>query len=556
MLWIPVLLLVILPGWWLARRYGFLEKTRNMWIAVLASVALCAASMPGQGVDFEQLKHVNMLLAASATLLFVVHRWRPLTSRRLDLSLLLLAILSVVNYSNYFAFHGERVFVHLHDVAHYYLGSKYYDELGYGDLYTAMLRAEAENHDNRFKALEARDLTTYKRVHVRELLRRSDPVKARFSAQRWLQFRLDAEYFREGLGPHYGKVLLDHGFNPTPVWALGGGLLTRQVPAGSARGILWLTLLDPFLLALTFTCVLWAFGRQAALLAIFFFCIVFGSTFGWVGGAFLRYPWFFSVVCAFCCLKKRKYGLAGALLAVATMVRVFPIFFLAPLAAKAGLTLWRRLPNGSDPKSTSNPRSWVRALPGRYLRLGTAFSGICLALFLATLTLPRGFDHWLEFRTNMQLHVRNIAPNVVGTTEILAHRWTSDALVTEQEFEVLKTRRHRIHQVQQILLFLPLCAWAAWTARRRSDLAAFLLACPLLLTGLSLAAYYYAFMALLVIHFRRDPGRLAAIFATETASYALRLFEPSDGRLFVYRSIAVAWLYLYLWLGDRSETRS
>jgi hypothetical protein len=31
-----------------------------------------------------------------------------------------------------------------HDAALYYLGSKYFRELGYGHLYTAMLRAEAE----------------------------------------------------------------------------------------------------------------------------------------------------------------------------------------------------------------------------------------------------------------------------------------------------------------------------------------------------------------------------------------------------------------------------
>ncbi len=551
MLWIPVFLLVVLPGLWLAHRLGVLDTTRRRWFAGFISAALCAAAMPWQGIDFDQLKHVNMLLAASAAGLFALHKVRPLGTRRLDASLLILAALSVVNYSNYLAFHGERVFVHLHDVAHYYLGSKYYEELGYSDLYTAVLRAEAENHNNRFKALEARDLATYKRVHVRELLRRSDPVKARFSAERWLQFRLDAEYFREQLGPHYSKFLLDHGFNPTPVWALGGGLLARQVPAGSARGILWLALLDPFLLVLTFACVLWAFGRRAALLAILFFCIVFGSTFGWVGGAFLRYPWLLGVVGAFCCLKKERYGLAGGLLAVATMLRVFPVFFLAPLAAKA---IWNLLENLES-------RNWSLKKPplaARYVRLGIAFSTTCLALFLATLTLPKGLEHWLEFRTNMQLHVRNIAPNVVGTTEILAHRWTRNELVTGEEFEALKVRRHRIHQAQQLVIFVPLCLWVAWTARRRSDLEAFLTALPLLLTGLSLAAYYYAFMALLVIHFRRRPDLLAAVFATEAVSYALRLFETSDGRLFVYRSIALIWLYLFLWMHktSRSEERS
>ena len=535
---IPVLLLVVLPGLWLARRLGLFEHSAGRWVAAVVATGLCAASIPWQGVDFSVLKHVNLLLAVAAAVLFLIHRLRPIPAWRLDLSLLVLVCLSVANYSNYFAFHGQRVFVHLHDVAHYYLASKYYGELGYTDLYTAMLRAEAENHENRFKAVEARDLATYKRVHVRELLQQSDVVKARFSAEHWLRFRLDVEYFRSHLGEHYGKVLLDHGFNPTPVWALGGGFLARQVPAGSARGILWLTLLDPMALGLTLSCVFWAFGRRATLLTALFFCIVFGSTFGWVGGAFLRYPWFFGVIAGFCCIKKRHYGAAGLLFAIATMLRVFPVFFLAPLVAKAALTVYRR--------RSRRPSSLY--LPARYQRLGISFVATCSVLFLATATLPKGFEHWLDFRTNMQLHVRNIAPNVVGSTEVLAHGWSSRKMVTEEEFEALKVRRHRIHQAQQILLFLPLCAWVAWSSRRRSDLAAMLLAAPLLLTGLSLAAYYYVFMALLVIYFRNDPSRLVAIFTCEAASYAFRLFEGSDGRLFVYRTIAVAWLYVYLFL--------
>jgi hypothetical protein len=33
---------------------------------------------------------------------------------------------------NFFAFHGGGLFVHLHDVAHYYLGAKYYGQLDHG----------------------------------------------------------------------------------------------------------------------------------------------------------------------------------------------------------------------------------------------------------------------------------------------------------------------------------------------------------------------------------------------------------------------------------------
>lgn len=555
MTWIAVFFLAVLPvgvlAWKtaLGRRLFASRSTRRVGFGL--GIAALLLAMPWQGVSFDLLKHTKMLFALAVALLFALHRLRPLKTRRLHLVLGLIAALAGLNYVNYFAFHGERIFVHWHDVAHYYLGSKYYAELGYTDLYTAMLRAEAENHENRFKAVEARDLKTYKRVHVRELLRQSEPVKARFGDDRWLQFRLDVEYFRSRLDSQYGKVLLDHGFNPTPVWALGGGQVASQVPAGSADGIFLISLLDPLLLLLTFAVVFRTFGLRAGLLTMIFFFTVFGSSFGWVGGAFLRYPWFFGVVGGFCALKARRYGVAGTLFAVATMLRVFPAFFVAPLAAKGLWTLIRRVRARARRPEHLGYRPFGYWLPSRYLRFGVAFAVTCAALFASTALLPRGLSHWTEFRDNMELHVRNIAPNVVGVTEVAAHGWTRQGMVTEDEFEALKVRRYRIHQTLQGALFFPLCGAVLWAARRRSDLDAVLLGLPLLLVGLSLAAYYYAFLVLLVIRFRDDAGRLALIFGVEALSFALRLFEPSDGRLFVYRAIALFWLYVALWIAEQ-----
>ena len=63
-----------------------------------------------------------------------------------------------------------------------------------------MLRAEAEEYDDHFRAVEARDLENNGLVHIRVLLERSEPVKARFTPERWRDFRLDVAYFRDALG--------------------------------------------------------------------------------------------------------------------------------------------------------------------------------------------------------------------------------------------------------------------------------------------------------------------------------------------------------------------
>ena len=499
-------------------------------------VVTVIVSLPWKGVDFAVVKRVNLLIATTTALILLLRHYRvPWTrSRRHRLVTFgALATIAIVNYLNYFAFHGhgQRAFVHLHDVAHYYLGAKYYTELGYTELYTAMLRAEAELYDNRFKAIEARDLATYKRVHIRTLLERSEPVKAAFTAERWQDFSTDVAYFRERLDRQWGKVLLDHGFNPTPVWALAGGTLANLVPAGSERGILLLTLLDPLLLILAFAAVRWAFGLEMTLLAVIHFCVVFGATFGWTGGAFGRYPWFFATVCAAACLHRGRHGTAGALLATATMLRVFPAFFAAPLAFKAAVTLWRR-----------------RALPPRYRRFWVGLAITAILLFTVTGLLPHRFDSWLEFRANIERHVANISPNVVGLTEALALRWGRSEQVTAEQFEALKVRRQNIHQGQLWIVFLPLLALTARLAPRRTDLGAAVLGLPLLYAGLSLAAYYYAFLILLLLICRGSPGRLALLFAAEAAPYVLMLFEEREAVLFVYRGLLLALMYLALML--------
>ncbi len=528
---IPVLFLLVLPALYLRHRFAWLD---HRWIRRLGGGALFLTvvwSLPWNGLDFLIVKRINLLIAATTALILLLRHYRVAWTchRRRRLAVLaLLAAFATVNYLNYFAFHGhgQRVFVHLHDVAHYYLGAKYYAELGYTDLYTAMLRAEAEVYDDRFKAIEARDLATYERLHIRSLLERSEPVKAAFSAERWADFRHDVSYFRDRLDRHYGKVLLDHGFNPTPVWAMLGGALANRVPAGSATGILLLTLLDPLLLALAFAAVGWAFGVETTLLAVIHFCVVFGATFGWTGGAFGRYLWFFAVVAGLACLHRRRFLPAGALLALATMLRIFPVFLVVPLALKAAVAVWQR-----------------RALPHRYSRFFASFGATVVVLLALTALLPRSLGHWIEFRANMQQHLANISPNVVGLTEALALRRGADDQVTAGEFEALKARRQRIYRVQLAVVLLPLLLLAARLAPRHTDLAASALGLPLLYVGLSLAAYYYAFLIVLLLVHRATPGRLALVFAVEAAPYALMPFEDRDAVLFVYRGLLLAFLF-------------
>ena len=542
---VPVLVLLVLPALYLGHRLGLLADRRVRWIGGVALLLAVAWSLPFEGIDFVYLKRIKLLLAAATALLLLLrHLKLPWALERSTYRRLLtaLAVLSTLVYFNFFAFHavgGGRSFIHLHDVAHNYLGAKYYAELRHADLYTAMLRAESELYEDRFRGIEARDLESYELVHIRSLLRESDPVRAAFSPQRWAEFQSEVAYFREALGKQYAGVLRDHGFNATPLWALLAGPLANLVPAGSDTGVFLLTLLDPLLLVGLITAIGWAFGLEALLLSVIYLGVLFGAGFGWTGGGFLRMPWLFGLVGAVCCLRRRHYATAGVLLAGASLLRLFPVFFALPLLARALALVWQRRP-----------------LPRRY----TAFFGgfLLAAGILVALTglLPRGWSHWTDFRANLATHMEVISPNVVGLTQALAYR-SGPAELEHEEFRALETRRQAIHRVQLWLVFLPLLALVARRAPRKHDLAACALALPLIFVAQNLASYYYAFLVVLLLVHRRHPERLALLFAVEAASYSLMLFEEREGLLFVYRSALIGLLFaaLYPWGPAPSLTR-
>ena len=542
---VTAVLLVVVPLLWVATRRGLWSGNRRrrlVWLAVLGVMALAAPWtpwVPGDGASFELLKRFKLVILVAVLAVFAAQlagvAWARDRTRRLEVWAVL-ALVSVPIYLNFFDFHGERTFVHLHDVGHYYLGAKYYEELGYGDLYTAMLRAEAETNDNRFKSIEARDLVTYDRVHIRTLLQRSEPVKERFTPERWHEFKLDADRLRERLGPHYGTFLLDHGFNPTPVWVLVGGPIANLVPAGSDVGLLLISLLDPLLLALAFWAIGRAFGVETALLAVIHFCVLFGGGFGWVGGGFLRYGWFACVAVGAASLHRGRHAPAGALFAVATMFRVFPGVLVLPLAVKAVAITLRR---GRPAK--------------RHVRFFAAAGAVVLLSFAATGLLPKGFDHWHDFDANLQTHMKNISPNVVGLTEALAFR-TGGGDVTTEEFNALKDRRKRIRDWQLLVLALPLALLVWRMAPRRTDLGAMALGVLLLYPLLSLAAYYWSVLVVLLVRYRGSPQALSLIFAAEAVPYVLLLFDARDATVHVVRGLALLVLLGMLLVLDRWKT--
>ena len=57
-------------------------------------------------------------------------------------------------------------------------------------------------------------------------------IRARFSPERWEEFKKDMKYFIDTMGPRdYLGSMQDHGGNATPVWMLSAWLIFRDLPA-------------------------------------------------------------------------------------------------------------------------------------------------------------------------------------------------------------------------------------------------------------------------------------------------------------------------------------
>ena len=218
------------------------------------------------------------------------------------------------------------------------------------------------------------------------------------------------------------------------------------------------------------------------------------------------------------------------------MFRVFPDVLVLPLAMKAVAVTLRR---GRPVK--------------RHVRLFAAAGAVVVLSFAATGLLPKGFGHWQEFDDNLRTHMMNISPNVVGLTEALAFR-TGGGDVTAEEFNALKDRRKRIRDGQLLVLALPLAGLVGCLAPRRTDLGAMSLGVLLLYPLLSLAAYYWSVLVVLLVRYRGSPQRLALIFAAEAVPYVLLVFDARDATVHVVRGLALLVLFGMLLVLDRKPT--
>lgn len=436
-----------------------------------------------------------------------------------------LALLSYINFKPFSAQPNHW------DMFHYYVGSKYFPEIGYTRLYACVVRAEAENDDPSVKTQAyrrtIRNLETNDLVPARTYFFDDTFCKARFSASRWNEFKNDVGFFRtrlaEGL---WDLAQIDHGFNPSPVWILAGGFISGLVPLSDAA-LTGMVLIDVFLLFGCAACLFWAFGLPTAAFAVIASTVSGGVDWSWVGGGMLRLDWLFMAVLSVCAMKRGHYALAGAALGYAATLRVFPaVFALGPFVGLLHAIYTRQ----HDLK----------------VAYGKFFGGMVVsaAVLVASATAAYGGDSLRAFLDNTRKHSAVISTNNVGLRTILTYspdtavRKTVDAGVDEPfiywKWEKAKTEaKQKVVPVYVVIVAISLLFFVPAVISGGAWQSIALGATFVPFTWSELSNYYYMFLMVVATLFAANRKVAFPLLAIGMVTETGKLFEIDIDKIFI-----------------------
>lgn len=459
------------------------------------------------------------VILTAATLVLLYLRYKkgktsgvssPTYSFRTKVLIALAVLFSFAVFHNLGTFRGGS-FLHYSEMFHYYLGSKYFKELGYYELYNAVIVADTEQGNTLAGLPFYTDLRTYQNTRRETATGDVDRIRRLFSEDRWKSFKDDVSFFKKATAtpkaPGLIFILMDHGYNASPVSTSILGLLTNAVPVTQVQ---LLALLDVFLVPAMIALVFQTFGfEMGALFAIYFFVNILND-YNYISGSLLRYDWLFCIIAGVCLLEKQRHSSSAFFLTLSAMMRVFPAVLFYGIA----VAIFRKVKT-------------ERAIDKNSTRFILAAGVTGLALFLLpAVSLGSVLGPWKDFAAKTELHDGGVYVNHVGLRAIVLfepshlslqrffdtykNAYSPDIVrnwqdVKEREFE--RKRPAIVLSSLFVLICLTAIIWKGKASERESVLW------PLLLiyTMSFPAHYYYAFLCLLTLLFFRRANSLNAL---------------------------------------------
>ncbi|MDD9933312.1 MAG: CapA family protein [Myxococcales bacterium] len=449
----------------------------------------------------------------------------------------LIALLLISGFSWLYGARGipRNDYIKAWDSFHYVLGPKYFDELGYFALYDCVAQADIETVKV-LEGLRVRDLRDYRYTMPRDKAAARGRCDERFSPERWAQFKRDYVFYTGITDGILDNMVKDRGYNGTPAHVFISGTLLNAFET-NYRNLTFATLGDTLVVLSMFYALSLAFGWElAGLMAILFFSL-FSDRGHFIHGSFFRYHWLYCIGFALAALKRERHGQAGAWVAAAGMLNVFPVLFGLGIAFKA---LWELIQ--------------TRTLSQRYRRFiaGAALASVLLGgLGMAH---GQGVGNYTTFLRNMDQHAGVLSISRVGLKYDFL--WRGELHRDRHSFMYTRLEAKRTRHVHRAALaVLTLVLFIA--VRRMDDVDA------TALTGFAAffyifttVSYYYGIYALLLLLLRKRLDRpltwvlMAMPFALNVA--VAWLFEHSGYSLGVANNTGMSFavtvvLFAYQW---------
>jgi len=497
---------------------------------------------------------VRLVLAVAGVLLLGWGAWlkrsgRTSKKRLRDSLLVFLGATSFMCFFNFGHFHFDR-FIHIWEHYHYYVGGKYFPELGYTRIYQCTAVAEVElGFGKQVADRKMRDLTTNHLETTHDIVENPRSCTDHFTPERWIAFKSDIRFFRSQFPPNFWKESQqDHGYNGTPAWGIAGRLLASLGPA-TERQLFLLAALDPFLLVLMWLAIWWAFGWRAMCVALIFWGTNHPARYYWNGGAYLRMDWLAFSAFGVCLLKRDRPVAAGFALTTSALLRIFPGFICIALVVKI---LAEQI----------QEKRWRLSPSHQRLAVGAALA--LITLIPLSSVVANGFTAWPAFVENSKKHLGTPLTNNVGLRMALAYEPSTRAIVARDlkaadPFQTWKTARltaeHRT-RFQFYGLVVAFLIFYATRTRGQPDWVAAALGVGLIPVAAELTCYYDSIFLLFALLWARTElaGIVTLAFGAVTCILARILWWEDDLGLGVTLATLVTVLVLTWLVGKTPKT--
>jgi hypothetical protein len=426
-------------------------------------------------------------------------------------------LFTVLGFGVYFDYFNPNTryaeYYHRHEFFHYYLGSKYFSEVGYKQLYECSAIAEVElGRGANVRKRDIRDLRVnlIKPMVDTAVFKNPKECTDRFTPERWAAFKEDVDWFyKSAAGSYWENMHKDHGYNPPPVWTMTGKFFANFGSASDSF-FKYLASIDVLLHIGAVAMLVWAFGWKVTAIATVFWGCNKAADFYWTGGAFLRQDWWFFLVAALCLTRKRMFFLAGFALMWSALLRVFPAIFFAGWAIVIAIYMLQRLRGQRESADGKGGLLGLLHPDHRRLIAGSVTSLVLLVGFstwsTSTPAKPGEARNWFGpyvafYNHTLTTHQNTALTNHMGLQPILVHNWEGRMRFLRNDnwddpFEGWKKNRSdRFKALKPVFyaILLGILGWTVWALRRTKLLwVALPLSLALVVTLSNLTCYYYS----------------------------------------------------------------